>query len=63
MGGEAERDEEAAKRQKRALVGSGIEGMKERLDEQKKEGKEKMKRAFGEGKVSGVGAVPHPSTG
>lgn len=51
LGGEAEKDEEDERRRKRVLLESGPDGMKRKAEE-KKEGKEKMKRAFGEGRVS-----------
>ncbi|BGP13679.1 hypothetical protein JCM10213v2_001614 [Rhodosporidiobolus nylandii] len=51
LGGEAEKEEELQRRRKRALLETGIEGMKERKSEDRKEGKERVKKTFGEGKL------------
>ncbi|GAA5861733.1 hypothetical protein JCM8547_000718 [Rhodosporidiobolus lusitaniae] len=51
LGGEAEKEEEAERRRKRALLESGTEGIKERRDETRREGKERVKKTFGEGKI------------
>ncbi|GAA5932906.1 uncharacterized protein JCM15063_002239 [Sporobolomyces koalae] len=51
LGGEAEKEEEMNKQRKRALLDTGVEGLKERREEARKEGKERMKKTFGEGKI------------
>ncbi|GAA6059531.1 hypothetical protein JCM10212_006029 [Sporobolomyces blumeae] len=51
LGGEAEREEELQKKRQRALLETGLDGIKERRDEARKEGKERMKKTFGEGKI------------
>ena len=52
LGGEAEREEEMQQKRKKALLDTGVEGLKERREEARKEGKERMRKTFGEGKVS-----------
>lgn len=51
LGGEAEKEEEEERRRKRVMLETGTDGWKSRKDEERKEGKEKMKKTFGEGKV------------
>ena len=51
LGGESEKEEEMQKKRKKALLDTGVEGLKERREEARKEGKERMKKTFGEGKV------------
>lgn len=51
LGGETEKEEEMQKKRKKALLDTGVEGLKERREEARKEGKERMKKTFGEGKV------------
>ncbi|GAA5967963.1 hypothetical protein JCM11641_003682 [Rhodosporidiobolus odoratus] len=51
MGGEAEKEEELERRRKKALLETGIEGVKERKLEDRREGKERVKKTFGEGKI------------
>lgn len=51
LGGEAEKEEEAARRRKKALIETGVDGIRERKDEERKDSKERMRNAFGEGKV------------
>lgn len=51
LGGEAEREEALEQKRKRALLDTGVEGLKERREEARKEGKERMKKTFGEGKI------------
>ncbi|GAA5911151.1 uncharacterized protein JCM6883_004288 [Sporobolomyces salmoneus] len=51
LGGEAEKEEEMQQKRKKALLDTGLEGLKERRDEARKEGKERMKKTFGEGKI------------
>lgn len=51
MGGEAEAEEEAQRRRKRALLDTGIEGIKERKDEERRDSKDRVRKTFGEGKV------------
>ncbi|CEQ39877.1 SPOSA6832_01422 [Sporobolomyces salmonicolor] len=51
LGGEAEKEEELQKRRKKALLETGPEGIRERREEDRREGKERMKKTFGEGKV------------
>lgn len=55
LGGEAEREAEEERRRKKALLETGIEGVKERKEGERREGKERMKKTFGEGKVSTPG--------
>ncbi|KAM0752351.1 hypothetical protein T439DRAFT_324425 [Meredithblackwellia eburnea MCA 4105] len=52
MGGETEKDEEDERKRRKAMLDTGIEGFKERKEGERKEGKEKMKKAFGESKIS-----------
>lgn len=52
LGGEAEREAEEERRRKKALLETGIEGVRERREGERREGKERMKKTFGEGKVS-----------
>ncbi|GAA5927717.1 hypothetical protein JCM1841_006018 [Sporobolomyces salmonicolor] len=51
LGGEAEKEEELQKRRKKALLETGPEGIRERREEDRREGKERMKKTFGEGKI------------
>ncbi|GAA5831663.1 hypothetical protein JCM5353_000996 [Sporobolomyces roseus] len=51
LGGETEKEEEMQKKRKKALLDTGVEGLKERREEARKEGKERMKKTFGEGKI------------
>ncbi|KWU44895.1 hypothetical protein RHOSPDRAFT_33433 [Rhodotorula sp. JG-1b] len=51
LGGEAEREAEEERRRKKALLETGIEGVKERKEGERREGKERMKKTFGEGKI------------
>ncbi|GAA5970330.1 hypothetical protein JCM3765_003046 [Sporobolomyces pararoseus] len=51
LGGESEKEEEMQKKRKKALLDTGVEGLKERRDEARKEDKERMKKTFGEGKI------------
>ncbi|GAA5830247.1 hypothetical protein JCM3766R1_002839 [Sporobolomyces carnicolor] len=51
LGGEAEREEEMQQKRKKALLDTGVEGLKERREEARKEGKERMRKTFGEGKI------------
>ncbi|GAA6029444.1 hypothetical protein JCM8097_003682 [Rhodosporidiobolus ruineniae] len=51
LGGEAEREEEMERKRKKALLETGTDGIKERKAEDRKEGKERMKKTFGEGKI------------
>lgn len=52
LGGEAEREAEQERQRKKALLETGVEGVKERQEGERREGKERMKKTFGEGKVS-----------
>lgn len=52
MGGEAEAEDQNERNHRRALLEPGVEGLKERLEEQRRESKARMKKTFGEGKVS-----------
>lgn len=52
LGGEAEKEQEEERKRKKALLETGIEGIKERKDGERREGKERMRKTFGEGKVS-----------
>lgn len=51
LGGEADREAEEERKRKKALLETGIEGIKERKDGERRDGKERMKKTFGEGKV------------
>lgn len=51
MGGEAEKEEEAQRRRKKALLETGVEGLKEREKEERRDGKDRVRNTFGEGKV------------
>ncbi|GAA5978346.1 hypothetical protein JCM10908_004323 [Rhodotorula pacifica] len=51
LGGEAEREAEEERKRKKALLETGIEGVKERKEGERREGKERMKKTFGEGKI------------
>ncbi|GAA6012510.1 hypothetical protein JCM11491_004356 [Sporobolomyces phaffii] len=51
LGGETEKEEEMQKKRKKALLDTGLEGLKERREEARKEDKERMKKTFGEGKI------------
>lgn len=51
LGGEAEKEQEEERKRKKALLETGIEGIKERKDGERREGKERMRKTFGEGKV------------
>lgn len=44
-------------KRKKALLDTGVEGLKERREEARKEGKERMKKTFGEGKVSQLSSL------
>lgn len=63
LGGEAEREAEEERRRKKALLETGIEGVKERKEGERREGKERMKKTFGEGKVSARTRLVCMSTG
>ncbi|ORY61908.1 hypothetical protein BCR35DRAFT_355142 [Leucosporidium creatinivorum] len=52
MGGEAEAEEEAQRRRKKALLETGIEGVRERKDEERRDGKDRVRKTFGEGKIA-----------
>lgn len=51
LGGEAEKEEEAQRRKKKALLDTGIEGVRERKEEERRDGKDRVRNTFGEGKV------------
>ncbi|BGP05873.1 hypothetical protein JCM10049v2_001689 [Rhodotorula toruloides] len=51
LGGEAEKEAEDERRRKKALLETGVEGIRERKEEERREGKERMKKTFGEGKI------------
>lgn len=51
LGGEAEKEAEDERRRKRVLLDTGSDAWKERKEEERKEGKETIKKAFGKGKV------------
>ncbi|GAA5878481.1 hypothetical protein JCM3774_006415 [Rhodotorula dairenensis] len=51
LGGEAEREAEQERKRKKALLETGIEGVKERKEGERRDGKERMKKTFGEGKI------------
>lgn len=63
LGGEAEREAEEERRRKKALLETGIEGVKERKEGERREGKERMKKTFGEGKVRAHMRLVCTSTG
>ncbi|KAL8278402.1 hypothetical protein RQP46_009092 [Phenoliferia psychrophenolica] len=52
LGGEAEKEEEEERRRKKAMLETGAEGWKARKDDERKEGKERIKKAFGESKIA-----------
>ncbi|KAK4697531.1 sorting and assembly machinery component 37, partial [Phenoliferia sp. Uapishka_3] len=52
LGGEAEKEEEEERRRRKAMLETGAEGWKERKDEERKEGKQRIKKAFGETKIA-----------
>lgn len=51
LGGEAEKDEEDERRRRKTMLETGADGWKARKDDERKEGKERIKKAFGESKV------------
>ncbi|KAM0792494.1 hypothetical protein ACM66B_005166 [Microbotryomycetes sp. NB124-2] len=51
LGGETEKEEDAEKRRKKALLETGIEGVKDRRDEDRKDSRERMRKVFGESKI------------
>ncbi|KAK4053097.1 hypothetical protein OIV83_001832 [Microbotryomycetes sp. JL201] len=51
LGGETEKEEDAEKRRKKALLETGIEGVKDRRDEDRKDTRERMRKVFGESKI------------
>ncbi|GJN88683.1 hypothetical protein Rhopal_001649-T1 [Rhodotorula paludigena] len=51
LGGETEREAEDERRRKKALLETGIEGIRERKVEERREGKERIKKTLGEGKI------------
>lgn len=51
LGGEAEKEEELQKRRQKALLDGGIDGVRERKEEERKQSKERVRSTFGEGKV------------
>ncbi|SCZ95834.1 BZ3500_MvSof-1268-A1-R1_Chr8-1g09828 [Microbotryum saponariae] len=57
LGGQAEKEEEKERRAKKVLLASGTEGVRERKEEQRKEGKERIKKKFGESKVRKVHGI------
>lgn len=63
LGGEAEREAEEERRRKKALLETGIEGVKERKEGERREGKERMKKTFGEGKVRTPGLYTNTGLG
>ncbi|GAA5822713.1 hypothetical protein JCM11251_004352 [Rhodosporidiobolus azoricus] len=54
LGGEAEQEAEAEKRRKRALLETGTDGIRERKEEERREGKDRVRKTFGEGKIVGA---------
>lgn len=51
LGGEADKEADDERRRKKALLETGIDGIKERNDLTRRDGKERVKKTFGEGKV------------
>ncbi|TNY21583.1 hypothetical protein DMC30DRAFT_415861, partial [Rhodotorula diobovata] len=51
LGGEADAEADEERRRKKALLETGIEGIKERGDLARRDGKERVKKTFGEGKI------------
>ena len=52
LGGEAEKEEEEERRRKKSMLETGADGWKARKEDERKEDKERIKKAFGESKVS-----------
>ncbi|GAA5922604.1 hypothetical protein JCM3775_005790 [Rhodotorula graminis] len=51
LGGEADKEADDERRRKKALLETGIDGIKERNDLTRRDGKERVKKTFGEGKI------------
>ncbi|KAK4058677.1 hypothetical protein OIO90_000121 [Microbotryomycetes sp. JL221] len=52
MGGETEKEEEADRRKKRVLLETGVEGVKDRVNEERKDSRDRMRKVFGESKIA-----------
>ncbi|GAA6047666.1 hypothetical protein JCM3770_001616 [Rhodotorula araucariae] len=51
LGGEADREQDDERRRKKALLETGIDGIRERKEQTRRDGKERVKKTFGEGKI------------
>ncbi|BGP45862.1 hypothetical protein JCM10450v2_001697 [Rhodotorula kratochvilovae] len=51
LGGEDEKEQEDERRRKKALLETGIDGIRERKEQTRRDGKERVKKTFGEGKI------------